>query len=353
MTETTTPRIKPLTIALLIALLFGAYFLRHYFSLIVLAAIVAYTFNPVYKRFARKFKNPSSAASLTLLVSILALLLPIALVVILSVFQVRNLIDSFSASHIDLGKIGRDTLDWVNNGLLSYLPGDHQITLDQIQSYINKAVSAIGAWFLGVLSSSVSGLAGFFTSVILYIYIFLNLLTHQDHLISTVKRLNPLGAKTSDLYLQKMGAMTGAMVRGQFIIALLQGLTSAIFLYIAGLHDIFFFMLIILTILSIIPLGAGIITMPIGIVMILMGDIWQGALILLGHILVVTNIDNFLRPVLVPKHVRLNPALTLLSVFAGIATFGFLGIIIGPVIMILITTTIEMYTQANSGKAKT
>lgn len=343
MPKTAIQQINPLTITLIIALLFGAYFLRPYFSLIILAAIMAYTFNPLYKRLARKLKKPSSAASLTLLASILVLLLPLALIVTLSVFQVRGLIDSYSAAHIDVGKLGRDSLDWLNDNILSKAPGSPQLTLNQIQEYTNKAVSAIGSWFLSVLSSSISSIAGFFASVILYIYVFLNLLTHQDKIISTIKRLNPLGEKASDNYLKKMGAMTGAMVRGHFIIAFLQGLTSAIFLYIAGLHNIFFFMLVVLTLLSVIPLGAGIITIPIGAVMILFGNVWQGALILLGHLLVVTNIDNFLRPILVPKHVRLNAALTLLSVFAGISMFGFLGIIIGPVIMILITTTIEMY----------
>lgn len=338
-------QLKPLTIAVIIALVFGAYFLRGYFSLIVLAAIVAYTFNPLYKRLARRFKNPGSAASLTLLISFLALLLPLILVVILSGIQVKNILDSFSASQVDLGKVGQDTLNWVNQSIVERIPGAQQISTQDLQEYISKAVNAVAHWFLGVLSSSVSGIAGFFTAAILYIYIFLNLLTQQDKLIGLAKRLNPLGAKKSDVYLHRMGAMTGAMVRGQFIIAICQGLTSAIFLYIAGLHSIFFFMLVILTLLSVIPLGAGIVTIPIGVVLILTGDIWQGILVLLGHFLVVTNIDNVLRPKLVPKHVRLNPALTLLSVFAGIGMFGFLGIIIGPVIMILITTTVEMYLE--------
>ncbi len=345
MSKQTNMKLRPLTIAVIFALLFGAYFLRGYFSLIMLAAIVAYIFNPLYKRLARSLKN-SNAAMCTLLISFLALLLPVILVIVLSAIQVKNALESFSASHIDLGKLGQDALDWINISILSHLPGDHQLSMNDLQNYISKGAEAVAHWFLNTLSSSVSSVAGFFTAIILYIYIFLNFLTQQDRLIDTAKRLNPLGFKKSDVYLHRMGAMTGAMVRGQFIIALCQGLTSAIFLYVAGLHSLFFFMLIILTLLSIIPLGAGIVTIPIGIVLLLTGDIWQGALVLLGHFLVVTNIDNVLRPRLVPKHVRLNPALTLLAVFAGIGMFGFLGIIIGPVIMILITTTVEMYLEA-------
>jgi predicted PurR-regulated permease PerM len=76
-----------------------------------------------------------------------------------------------------------------------------------------------------------------------------------------------------------------------------------------------------------------------------MGDIWQGIALIAGHILIVTNIDNVLRPKFVPDKARLDAALTILSVFAGIAMFGFLGIIIGPVVMIVITTTIQVYVS--------
>jgi predicted PurR-regulated permease PerM len=61
------------------------------------------------------------------------------------------------------------------------------------------------------------------------------------------------------------------------------------------------------------------------------------------HIIVVTSIDNVLRPFLVPKSAHLNPALMLLAVFAGLGMFGFWGIVLGPVLMIIIVTTISVY----------
>jgi hypothetical protein len=73
--------------------------------------------------------------------------------------------------------------------------------------------------------------------------------------------------------------------------------------------------------------------------------------IVLFHIFGITNVDNFLRPILVPKEARLDPALMLLSVFSGIAMFGFFGIILGPVLMILIVTTISVYLAVYKGVA--
>ena len=74
-----------------------------------------------------------------------------------------------------------------------------------------------------------------------------------------------------------------------------------------------------------------------------------GLFVILFHVLVVTNIDNVLRPILVPKAARLDSALMLLSVFSGIAMFGFLGLVIGPVLMIVVVTTISVYLAVYKG----
>ncbi len=338
-----------LEIATVIALLFGAYFLRHFFGLIAFAAIVAFLFNPIYQRLARKFKKKGTAASFTLVISLLAFVIPLSLIVVATIFQIKNLLNDLSSADFSLGTLGQDAANWINS-ITSHFSGIQPITADQIQQAISNVATEISKAFLGIITSAASGIAGFITDAIIFIYVFMNLLIFQDSLIELVKKLNPLGRSRTDTYLMKMGLMTKAMARGQFIIATVQGFTDAVLLYIAGFHDIFLFMFMILTVLSIIPLGGGIIVIPIGIGMLLTGNIWQGLVILLGHFLIVTNEDNILRPKLVPKESYLNPALTLLSVFSGVAMFGFLGIIIGPVIMILIVSTIQMYLDAKKGK---
>ena len=61
--------------------------------------------------------------------------------------------------------------------------------------------------------------------------------------------------------------------------------------------------------------------------------------------LVVSNIDAVLRPKLVPKEAQLSSALVLLSLFGGVKLFGFLGVIYGPVVMIFLLTTVEVYME--------
>jgi uncharacterized membrane protein len=81
----------------------------------------------------------------------------------------------------------------------------------------------------------------------------------------------------------------------------------------------------------------------------LFGNVFGGIFVIAFHLIVVTNIDNFLRPILVPQAARLDSALMLLSVFAGIGMFGAFGIVIGPVLMIVIVTTISVYLAVYKG----
>jgi predicted PurR-regulated permease PerM len=207
----------------------------------------------------------------------------------------------------------------------------------------------LGRWLLHALQGAAGGVIGVVTSAIIFLYVLVSLLTNQGQLLTLIRRLNPLGEEVTDLYLAKMGAMVKGTVKGQFIIALVQGLLGAASIYIGGFHNGFFIFAIFLTALSVIPLGSGIITIPFGIGMMLFGNIGGGLFVVLFHIIGVTNVDNFLRPILVPREARLDPALMLLAVFSGIAMFGFWGIVLGPVLMIIIVTTISVYLAVYKG----
>lgn len=334
---------KALAVTTAVAVLFGAYFLWSYFLLIVLASIVAFTFNPVYQWLLKRLKqNKTAASSITLIITILAIVIPLLIILAITVKEVAAAVDYLKG--VDIQKTEREVIAAVND-ILNRLNISYQLSPEVIKESLTKGLQTFGTTILKSLASTVGNFFGFFTTAIIYIFVFLSVLLNQDKIISLFKRLNPLGKEVGELYLNRTGAMTKAMVKGQFIIAILQGLIDATLLAIAGLPELFFFFFVFLTALSVIPLGGGIVAIPIGIGMILTGNIWGGLLVIFGHILIVTNIDNVLRPRLVPAQARLDSALTLLAVFSGIKFFGFLGIVIGPVLMILIVSTIQVYLE--------
>jgi predicted PurR-regulated permease PerM len=351
-TEFTPSQKRALAVVTGLALLFGAYFLRRYFMLIVIAAIVAYLFTPLYNRLRAKI-NGGLATTLTVLAALATVVIPVIAVVSLATVQVSRMLIGVSdwAKTADLNALGDKAINTVNQ-LLGRLPFQTPtITLESLRSNLGKVAQTIGEWLLHTLSGAAGGAIGLITSAIIFLYVLISFLVNQTELITLIRRMNPLGEEANDLYLAKMGAMVKGTVKGQFIIALIQGTLGAISIYIAGFHDAFFVFAILLIALSVIPLGSGIVTIPFGIGMMLFGNVAGGAFVVLFHLIGITNVDNFLRPILVPREARLDPALMLLSVFSGIAMFGFFGIILGPVLMIVIVTTITVYLAVYKGVA--
>ncbi len=349
-TDFTVTQKRALAIVTLVAVLLGAYFLRHYFILIVIAAIVAYLFTPLYNRCRGRFGSGLSA-TLTVLAALATVIIPVGALVTLAVLQISHMVVHVAdwVQTADMSSVGDQALGYVNR-LLARLPFGHfSVTSESLRDNLVSVSQGVGRWLLHTLQGAAGGVIGVVTSAIIFLYVLVSLLTNQQQLLTLIRRLNPLGEEVTDLYLAKMGAMVKGTVKGQFIIALVQGLMGAASIYIGGFHNGFFIFAIFLTALSVIPLGSGIVTIPFGIGMMFFGNIGGGLFVVLFHIIGVTNIDNFLRPILVPREARLDPALMLLAVFSGIAMFGFWGIVLGPVLMIIIVTTISVYLAVYKG----
>jgi predicted PurR-regulated permease PerM len=349
-TEFTLTQKRALAVATVIALLFGAYFLRGYFILVVVAAVAAYLFTPLYTRLNKRLGTGLSA-TLTLLAAFAAVIVPLGLFVFLAVVQITTMVERVAdwVQRTDLSALGDQALRFVND-VLDRVPFiDVTVTPDSLRDSMTTVAQEVGKWLLGLLQGAAGGAFGAVTAVILFLYVFISLLTNRDRVLILIRRLNPLGEEITDLYMSKMGAMVKGTVMGQFVIAVCQGVAGAASIYIAGFHQGFFLFAVLLSALSVIPLGSGIVTIPFGIGMILFGNVFGGVFVIVFHMIVVTNIDNLLRPILVPRAARLDSALMLLAVFAGIAMFGAWGIVIGPVLMIVIVTTISVYLAVYKG----
>ena len=341
---------RALAVATIAALAFAAYFLRGFFLLIVVAAVASYLFTPLYQRFQRRLGSGLSA-TLTVLCAVLAVIVPTALVIVLGIAQITQMVTAVGSwmASTDLGTLGDRTLRLVNE-LLSRVPFlDITVTAESLRQAIVTVSQRVGEWLLHLLQGAVGGVVNAIASSIIFLYVFVSMLVNRRKLYTLIRLLNPLGDEVTDLYLTKTGAMVRGTVMGQFVIAVCQGLAGAVSIYVGGFHDGFFVFAILLSALSVIPLGGGIVTIPFGIGMMIFGNVVGGAFVVIWHLLVVTNIDNVLRPILVPREARLDPALMLLAVFSGIAMFGFWGVVIGPVLMIIIVTTISVYLAVYKG----
>lgn len=327
---------------------------RPFLALTILAFLVATAFQPTYRWWHTVFrKHVGLAASFSVLTFFFVLFIPVVLFASILFNQIVN----FGGEIITLVQLGQSRTGFdadelgINYGVrranewLAMLPGGtYRLSYAQVREAVAEVARPLGVGLVDMAVAVGRGTPFFVTKLVIFLILLASFFPIQPKFLELLKRLSPLDDTTDQVYLNRVMAMMEAMLKGTFVVAMVQGLSAGLLLWIAGVpYSAFWTLLAIFA--GIIPLGAAAISIPIGIILLMFGQTWQGLLVLGGSILVVANLDNLLRPKLVPKEAQLHPALTLLGVFGGLSLFGFWGVMYGPAVMILLTTTLEVYLK--------
>jgi predicted PurR-regulated permease PerM len=349
---TVVPRIWRNT--LIVTLVIAFIFLRQYIMLIALAGLTAYLFGPLYDRMLRWTKKAAIAVPLTMLSAFLLILIPVSVVLTITVIEMKSIVTDIQSIEFQQEIDGatdslKGFIETVNN-LLSD-SNEEPIDRDAIAGKIQEQLPKILNGAVSFITSTLGSIPRFFTFLILYLFLLGSMLVSKKKILNYIKALSPFNDRINEIYFRKIGLMTSAMVKGQFIIAVVQGLLGGLSLWIAGIDYIFFFT-VLLIFMSFIPLGGGILTLPIAGILLLTGNIWQGLVVGLMHLVVITNVDGLLRVKLVHKEAWLPASLMLIATFAGVGFFGLIGVVYGPIIMILIMTTFSLYISENKRHKK-
>lgn len=338
----------------LIAVAIALIFVWPYITVILVSLITAYLCNPIYQRLRRRF-GLATSVTLTIIFLILAVAVPLFILLTLLLSQAYAVASDIAANGIVIN--GQSLEVYLQDVVVNFNDWFEQVTQTKsvineegIVEFVKQTLPDIIQTVADLIIDVFKGIPSFFTNLILFLFIFSGALVNQEKSLDIVRRLSPFDKKTSELYGLRVRRMTKAMIQGQLVIAFCQAIAGALSLLALGLNDFFWFFIVIFTFLNMIPLGSGIILIPLGIISMLFGDFWAGVLILAVHFLITTNIDNVLRPKLVPKDTRLPAALLMLSVFAGVYLMGILGIIVGPVLMVILTTTVQVSTGTLNAK---
>ena len=284
------------------------------------------------------------ATGATLLVFVLVIAIPAVLIVSGAVSQAKGLVSGLRLEELNLSMPG--VVSWLEDILRGV--GVRDVSIDQAQIFegLKQTIATLGNWLSSVLASFGKSMAGFVTSaLVVLVMIGVLLPRYKRPGKQDILDIVPYPPEITHLFLDKIDLMITAMFKGIFVIAIVQGAAMGLVLWIVGVPFVMFFTLISMF-LSLVPfIGISLLAWPIGILLIIAGNTWQGIFVIAAFVIVVANIDTVLRPFLVPKGAYLNPALVVLSVFGGLGVMGFIGLIYGPVIIILLITSLEVYTK--------
>lgn len=318
--------------------------IKPYFTTLVLSLVFVIMLTPLYNYFLqRKWVRGREkvATTLTLLSFLGILVIPVYLVAQMIVSQLAAALTSFAS--IDLDSSAWQSIAQALDALplVGHIRPDAVNVTEVLQSLARTTGSALADLALSLVAS----LPSLLIQGLLFVIVVATLLPQYQRLVEMFQRFSPLGYDVSELYSRKITAMVSSLIKGVFLIAVVEGAAMGIFFWLAGLpYALLLTMLSIL--LALIPMmGISWLVIAIAAVSFLTGHNAQGFIVLGGFYGVVNWIDVLLRPKLLSEEAHIPLALFLLSIFGGLAWAGVMGLFYGPVIMLLLITTIQIYAE--------
>jgi predicted PurR-regulated permease PerM len=152
----------------------------------------------------------------------------------------------------------------------------------------------------------------------------------------------PFDASFREGRIRETAELIRASISSGVIVALVQGAIGGLTFAILGLGAPVFWG-VIMAFFSLLPLGAWIVWTPVAIWLLVTGETGRGIALAIIGAGGISLIDNFLRPILLSGRTQMNGLLVFISLLGGIAAFGLLGLVLGPVIMATAISFVDAY----------
>ncbi|PIN90817.1 hypothetical protein COU60_00550 [Candidatus Pacearchaeota archaeon CG10_big_fil_rev_8_21_14_0_10_34_76] len=297
---------------------------------IITGLILAYAFNPLYIKVKKVLREKNTSAFIVGLLVLLIIIIPLWFLIPLLIQQV---FDAFTSLK------GVDVANFVQR----FFPIDSaRIQVDITNAIIN--------FIAGITNTSLSALADFLLelptillNLAVVIFVFFFALRDQDKLKEFVSGISPLRKDKEKILVKQFKDLTSSIIFGQIIIGIIQGVATGIGLLVAGVPNALLLTLFA-TGASIIPIiGPWLIWVPAAIYLLSIGNTTAAIIFAIYSAVVVSSIDNFLRPYIVARKTKSSSVVVLIGMIGGLFVFGILGLILGPLILSYVILFIEAY----------
>jgi predicted PurR-regulated permease PerM len=317
--------------------------IRPFLLSVLLAAILAGLAYPLYRWIRNRLGDRENLAAVaTLLVLLVGVGLPLAGFLALVANEAVQVSQGAEAWFQEQDDLIAEARAWVER--LPYadrwLPEQGELAT-QLRSVIER----IGPMLMGKLAAVTRVTLAFFLQLFVLLYALFFFLVDGPEILRTIMRYLPLGPEQEEALLERFVSVTRATLKGSLLIGVIQGALAGVAFWIAGVPGAAFWGTV-MVVLSIIPaLGAAFVWVPAVIYLFVVGEVAAGVGLLIWCAIVVSTVDNFLRPRLVGRDARMSDLLILLSTLGGIVLFGAVGFIVGPIVAALFVTIWHIYGE--------
>ena len=336
----------------LISMLLLGWLLWPFVSVIVMGAVVTGLFTPAYQLISRKMR-PSFASLLTCLLIFVILFVPIVFSVTVVSREAYDLYLTAKSAVLsdEIGTLleGSRLSDMVTKNKL-FSRGSEYLASFGIKSgggEFQQAVADLAQkMFLllyeqtrAIASNILKFLFNFFFMLLVTYY----LLIDGSRLLSFIVDLSPLPRDQDEKLIQKFKEMAGAILVGNGLAGVVQGILGGGVFALFGLSSPFLWGLV-MAFLAFLPIvGIGLVFIPASIFLFLKGRVFAGIFFIVFYLLLSGGVEYILKPKFVGKRVQMHTLLVFLSIIGGLKLFGVIGIIYGPLVVTGFLTLTDIY----------
>jgi predicted PurR-regulated permease PerM len=300
---------------------------------------------PVYRILQRRNKiGPSIASLLTCLLIFCLLFVPIVFFVGSLTQQAYGLYQMAKDAAISeqINNLLRDThvLDRANAVLANF---DYELTGDELKNAVTDVAKFVGLYLYKQAQAIASNTLAFVINFILMLMVIYFLLIDGHRLVAYIVDLSPLPTDQEWMLIDKFNGMAGAILIGNGLGGVIQGVLGGVLFWIFGLPSAFLWG-VIMGLLAFLPIiGIGVVLIPTAFLLFIKGRVAAGIFFIIFYFIVSMGVEYLFKPKLVGQRVQMHPLLVFFAIIGGLKLFGILGIIYGPLVVTAFLTLAQIY----------
>ncbi|MWL90231.1 AI-2E family transporter [Cupriavidus sp. SW-Y-13] len=336
MTESSGLHHKVFLLLLAVVSIAFAWILLPFYGAVFWGAVLAIIFAPLQRRLVVALRGRNNvAALLTLLLVLVLVILPMTLITASLIREGVNLYESIRSGEINFGHYFQSAADALPPFVRDILARADLASISDVKDKLSASALQASQTLATRALSIGQNTAQFMISFGIMLYLLFFLLRDGPTLARRIRQAVPLSAGHKTHLMQKFTTVVRATVKGNIVVALVQGMLGGGIFAILGIQGALLWA-VVMAFLSLLPaVGAGLIWAPVAVYFLLTGAIWKGCVLIGFGVLVIGMVDNVLRPILVGKDTQMPDYVVLISTLGGMALFGLNGFVIGPLVAAL------------------
>ncbi len=317
--------------ALVILLVILAFIVvRPYITVIIGSLVLAFMAYPVHKWLRKYTKYDSISAILVTGLIILICIIPFLLLANVLLTEATNFYQNTDIEAI------KDTISETLNFEIG----------EKTEQYIQETTQAGADYLLSKVSNFLLSIPNLIIKLVIVIFVLFYALRDGKQVLETVKKALPMSESHKKRILKKFDTTIKSLFYGEIAISLIEGIIASIGFYLLGVNSPLIWGILVGLVALLPAIGPTIVWGPMAIIYFLMGETTTAIGIAIFGLLILTILlDAVVRAKILGMQGHIHPIIILVGVLGGLAAFGVIGLIIGPLILVLLELTIEIYLE--------